>query len=226
MRPQDVVDATVVRQPKAYPVHDERYAENVAVIRREIASRIGRVRGADQRAPGAAPHERSSMSIAEIPVTERAALLATGHVRLVVDITRYGACSLAALALDSGLLLWLTGMGMQYLEAAAIGFASGLILAYLLSIAFVFKGRRTLSPMHEFLGFTLIGAGGLAVNQLLLAGLVGASGCASRSPRWRRRLASSCSISACGAPSYSGRARGPDLVGVATGRPRALTHQG
>ncbi len=36
MRPQDVVDASVVRQPKAYPVYDERYADNVAVIRREL----------------------------------------------------------------------------------------------------------------------------------------------------------------------------------------------
>jgi protoporphyrinogen oxidase len=36
MRPEDVADASVVRQPKAYPVYDERYAENVATIRREL----------------------------------------------------------------------------------------------------------------------------------------------------------------------------------------------
>jgi protoporphyrinogen oxidase len=38
MRAEDVADASVVRQPKAYPVYDDRYAENVAVIRREIES--------------------------------------------------------------------------------------------------------------------------------------------------------------------------------------------
>ncbi len=36
MRACDIVDATIVRQPKAYPVYDESYAENVATIRREI----------------------------------------------------------------------------------------------------------------------------------------------------------------------------------------------
>ena len=33
---EDVVDACVVRQPKAYPVYDEAYAENVATVRREL----------------------------------------------------------------------------------------------------------------------------------------------------------------------------------------------
>ena len=38
MRPQDVVDACVVRQPKAYPVYDEHYRDNVAAVRDELAS--------------------------------------------------------------------------------------------------------------------------------------------------------------------------------------------
>jgi protoporphyrinogen oxidase len=40
MRPADVRDACVVRQAKAYPVYDEQYAENVAVIRRELGLRF------------------------------------------------------------------------------------------------------------------------------------------------------------------------------------------
>ncbi|MDB5510462.1 MAG: FAD-dependent oxidoreductase [Hyphomicrobiales bacterium] len=39
MRAEDVVDATIVRQPKAYPVYDDSYADHVALIRGEIASR-------------------------------------------------------------------------------------------------------------------------------------------------------------------------------------------
>jgi protoporphyrinogen oxidase len=35
----DVIDGHVVRQPKAYPVYDERYARNVATIREAIAQR-------------------------------------------------------------------------------------------------------------------------------------------------------------------------------------------
>ncbi len=36
MRAEDVADACVVRQKKAYPVYDETYADNVAVIRRDL----------------------------------------------------------------------------------------------------------------------------------------------------------------------------------------------
>ncbi|WP_132257384.1 NAD(P)/FAD-dependent oxidoreductase [Methylobacterium segetis] len=34
--PEDVVDACVVRQPKAYPVYDENYRQNVAMVRMEL----------------------------------------------------------------------------------------------------------------------------------------------------------------------------------------------
>jgi protoporphyrinogen oxidase len=36
----DIVDGCVVRQPKAYPVYDETYAENVAVVARELAEKF------------------------------------------------------------------------------------------------------------------------------------------------------------------------------------------
>ena len=36
IRPADVVDAAVVRQPKAYPVYDDAYADNVAAVRAEV----------------------------------------------------------------------------------------------------------------------------------------------------------------------------------------------
>ena len=38
VRPGDVLDSHVVRQPKAYPVYDDEYAANVEVIRKELAS--------------------------------------------------------------------------------------------------------------------------------------------------------------------------------------------
>ncbi len=36
MRSEDIVDACVVRQKKAYPVYDDAYADNLAVIRRDL----------------------------------------------------------------------------------------------------------------------------------------------------------------------------------------------
>lgn len=38
MRPEDVADACVVRQAKAYPVYDDAYADNVAMVRRDLAA--------------------------------------------------------------------------------------------------------------------------------------------------------------------------------------------
>ncbi len=40
MRAEDVTDATVVRQEKAYPIYDDTYADNVEVVRRELESRF------------------------------------------------------------------------------------------------------------------------------------------------------------------------------------------
>jgi protoporphyrinogen oxidase len=34
--PEQVVDACVVRQPKAYPVYDDRYRDNLAMIRLDL----------------------------------------------------------------------------------------------------------------------------------------------------------------------------------------------
>jgi protoporphyrinogen oxidase len=38
MRAGEIVDACVVRQPKAYPIYDEAYRDNVAAVRAELAS--------------------------------------------------------------------------------------------------------------------------------------------------------------------------------------------
>ena len=43
MNAADIYDACVVRQKKAYPVYDETYADNVDVVRREIALRYPRL---------------------------------------------------------------------------------------------------------------------------------------------------------------------------------------
>jgi len=40
MKPEDVYDACVVRQAKAYPVYDEHYADHVKAVRLEIATRF------------------------------------------------------------------------------------------------------------------------------------------------------------------------------------------
>jgi putative flippase GtrA len=88
------------------------------------------------------------------------------------DLLGYGLCSAAALVLDCGLLFGLTYLGVNYLPAAAIGFLSGMMLAYVLSIRFVYAGRRSRNHAWEAFGFFIIGIAGLALNQVLLFGFV------------------------------------------------------
>ncbi len=85
------------------------------------------------------------------------------------EIGRYGAASLLALGLDYGLLMILTKrLGVAYPQAAAAGFLSGLALIYLLSVRYVFEGRRRRAPRVEILGFLLTGLAGLALTEVLM----------------------------------------------------------
>jgi putative flippase GtrA len=99
-----------------------------------------------------------------------AARLTLGRLlRLLRDMIRYAAASLFALALDFTVLMSLTkGFDVGYLQAAAVGFLSGLGLIYFLSIRFVFEGRRGRAPRVEMLGFFITGVAGLALTEVLM----------------------------------------------------------
>jgi putative flippase GtrA len=84
------------------------------------------------------------------------------------DLLGYGLCSAAALALDWSLLILLVREGMYYLVAAATSFMAGMVLAYVGSAYFVFRGRRARRISTEVLGFFAIGLAGLALNQVLI----------------------------------------------------------
>ncbi|MGJ0393274.1 MAG: GtrA family protein [Methylocystis sp.] len=94
--------------------------------------------------------------------------------RFLGDMVRYAAASVFALALDYAVLLTLTkGFGVGYLQAAAAGFLSGLGLIYLLSIRYVFEGRRSRAPRVEIFGFLVTGAIGLLLTEALMRLFVG-----------------------------------------------------
>ena len=95
------------------------------------------------------------------------------RVRLIAgESWKYLVASIAALAVDYGLLVSLTEVGhLHYLLSAAIGFSAGLAVTYILSITFVFRERRY-SRGAELAGFLAIGLIGLGLNELLLKGMV------------------------------------------------------
>ncbi|QXX75211.1 GtrA family protein [Methylovirgula sp. HY1] len=110
-------------------------------------------------------------------IMARAAALRNARVRLLApnflgDLWRYGLCSVVALAVDWGLLIGLVRAGMNYLPAATASFLVGMVVAYVGSIIFVYRGRRPYPLLVEAIGFFLIGFAGLFINILLLYAFV------------------------------------------------------
>ena len=90
---------------------------------------------------------------------------------------KYFLASVAALAVDFGLMVALTEFAhLHYLVSAAIGFSAGLVVNYLLSVTMVFSQRRLADRRLEFAGFLLIGLAGLALNEGLLKLFVDTAG--------------------------------------------------
>ena len=82
---------------------------------------------------------------------------------------RYFAASLAALGLDWMVLVTLVRVaGVAVPTAGGIGYLSGMVLAYVLSIRWVFRDRSLRDWQAEFLVFALVGACGLVLTELLL----------------------------------------------------------
>jgi putative flippase GtrA len=85
--------------------------------------------------------------------------------RLAREVLAYGAASAAAFACDFGTLAFLVQvLHWHYLVAATAAFLVGAVVAYLLSVRYVFRFRRINDRRVEFAGFAAIGAVGLAVN--------------------------------------------------------------
>ena len=96
---------------------------------------------------------------------------------LCVQLFKYGAASAVALGVDYGLMVALTELaGFHYLASATVGFCCGAVVAYVLSVTFVFTERRLASPAMEFGLFVLIGVAALGLNQALLFALVDGAG--------------------------------------------------
>ncbi|AZS20617.1 MULTISPECIES: GtrA family protein [unclassified Caulobacter] len=94
------------------------------------------------------------------------------------ELILYGMASAAALAVDWGLLVLLTWMGVDYLVASGVGFCAGIGVAYALSIRMVFAHRPIAERWREFTGFLGVGLAGLLLTQGLMMVWVEAFGMA------------------------------------------------
>ena len=88
--------------------------------------------------------------------------------QLFGQVIRFGVVGVIATLIDMGLLLLLREvMHMDVLLASAIGFSVSMVVNYLLSMRFVFRGKEG-SKCKEFTLFAVLSIGGLCVNQGLM----------------------------------------------------------
>lgn len=99
----------------------------------------------------------------------------TSHAR-TIEFARYFAASLAALLIDTAILLSAATV-LHYLVAASLGFIAGALASYLLAIRWVFRQRRLVQNQRAELGlYVLVGVLGLGINDLVILLAVDSAG--------------------------------------------------
>jgi putative flippase GtrA len=105
------------------------------------------------------------------------------------ELFRYGLVSACAFVTDVALLWILVNhVGIHYLVAATISFLAGGVVAYRLSIRFVFSHRRLQTRSVEGTAFVALGLAGLTINTAVMALAVGRVG----APLLVAKVASAC----------------------------------
>jgi putative flippase GtrA len=86
-----------------------------------------------------------------------------------VQLLRSLMVAAVAFVVDFGVLIILTSyFQVNYLLSAAISFSLGLVVNYLLSVAWVFTNRKLSKKHHELVVFVIIGIIGLCLNDAIM----------------------------------------------------------
>ena len=108
------------------------------------------------------------------------------------ELMAYGIVSVLALVTDTLILRCLVmDADWNYIPASILSFVSGAVVAYLLSVRFVFRGHKTTNHALEFGYFLMLGLAGLVVNTIVLWLAVGI---ARRNLIASKLLASACTF--------------------------------
>ena len=87
---------------------------------------------------------------------------------MILQVIKFGIVGVIAALVDVGVLVALKELlYVDVLVSSTISFCVSVIVNYLLSMTFVFKGKNQ-SKLREFIIFVLLSVGGLCLNQLVL----------------------------------------------------------
>lgn len=86
----------------------------------------------------------------------------------MLQLMKFAIVGIVAAFVDVGVLVVLKEvMAVDVLPASAISFCISVVVNYILSMSFVFKGKKQ-SKIKEFVIFVFLSVGGLCLNQFIL----------------------------------------------------------
>ena len=88
--------------------------------------------------------------------------------KLIIQLIKFGIVGIVATIVDFAVLMLLKEkLHMDVLLASAVSFLVSVIVNYILSMLFVFKGRES-GKVKEFLVFVALSIGGLLLNECIM----------------------------------------------------------
>ena len=87
---------------------------------------------------------------------------------LILQLIKFGIVGVIAAVIDFGVLMFLNEIiHLDVLLSSALAFSASVIVNYILSMLFVFKGGKN-SKTKEFIIFVALSIGGLLINQFIM----------------------------------------------------------
>lgn len=88
---------------------------------------------------------------------------------LIEQILKFGVVGFLCFLIDFGITVGLANiLGVHYLISKFLGFVISAVVNYLLSIKFVFTQKKEMNKNKEFIGFIVLSAIGLLINEIVM----------------------------------------------------------
>lgn len=88
---------------------------------------------------------------------------------LIEQILKFGVVGFLCFLIDFGITVGLANIfGVHYLISKFLGFVISAVVNYLLSIKFVFTQKKEMNKNKEFIGFIVLSAIGLLINEIVM----------------------------------------------------------